>query len=277
MGIITKLFGRNDDPPPPPPRDVAAIASPLCRPAVRLAKSAAETRSYLGGTPPLPAGTVWPAKGSHSLAFLACIDLESLRMASVVPWLPPSGRLLFFYDTEHQPWGFDPRDRGSWAVIHATDPSTPAVRQSPTRPLPRHGVSFESIKSFPSWERPEVSALQLTDAEAETLIDMKSAVYRDEPCHQVDGFPSPIQGDEMELECQLVSNGIYCGDSSGYESAEAAALRGGASEWRLLLQVDSDDDLKVMWGDGGVLYFWIREADARVGRFGNAWVVLQCF
>ena len=104
----------------------------------------------------------------------------------------------------------------------------------------------------------------------------RRAVYGDGPCHQVDGFPSPIQGDEMELECQLVSNGIYCGDSSGYESAEAAALRGGASDWRLLLQVDSDDDLKMMWGDGGVLYFWIREADARAGRFENTWVVLQC-
>jgi uncharacterized protein YwqG len=198
-------------------------------------------------------------------------------MTSAMPWLPPSGRLLFFYDTEKQPWGFDPRDRGGWAVLHTIDLSTSPVRPSPTPPLPRHGVSFESITSFPSWERPEVSALQLTDAEADSLIDMKSAVYRNGPCHQVDGFPNPIQGDDMELECQLVSNGLYCGNSSGYESAEAAALRGGASEWRLLLQVDSDDDLKVMWGDGGVLYFWIREADARAGRFDNAWVVLQCF
>jgi uncharacterized protein YwqG len=32
----------------------------------------------------------------------------------------------------------------------------------------------------------------------------------------------------------------------------------------------------VMWGDGGVLYFWIREADARARRFDQAWVVLQC-
>jgi uncharacterized protein YwqG len=277
MGIITKLFGRNGGDPPPPPRDVAALVAPICRSAVRLVKSAGESRSYLGGTPPLAAGTAWPTKGADALTFLACLDLESLREVSVLPWLPPSGRLLFFYDTENQPWGFDPKHRGGWAVLHTADASTAATRQPPTPALPRIGVSFESVRSVPSWERPEVSALQMTDAEADTLVDLQSAVYRKEPCHQVDGFPNPIQGDEMELECQLVSHGIYCGDASGYESAKAAALRGGASEWKLLLQVDSDDDLKVMWGDGGVLYFWIREGDARAGRFENAWVVLQCF
>jgi uncharacterized protein YwqG len=80
----------------------------------------------------------------------------------------------------------------------------------------------------------------------------------------------------MELECQLASNGVYCGEPAAYRDPETARLREGAEDWRLLLQFDSDDDLEVMWGDGGVLYFWIREQDARAGRFDNAWVVLQC-
>jgi uncharacterized protein YwqG len=97
------------------------------------------------------------------------------------------------------------------------------------------------------------------------------------PHHQVWGFPDPIQGDEMELECQLVSHGLYCGDSSGYLSREAAPLKDGARDWRLLLQIDTDEELGVMWGDGGILYFWIREEDARAGRFDQAWAVLQCY
>ena len=90
------------------------------------------------------------------------------------------------------------------------------------------------------------------------------------------GFPNPVQGDAMELECQLASNGIYAGEPSANEEPRAKALADGAGDWRLLLQVDSDDSLNVMWGDAGILYFWIREQDARARRFDRAWLVLQC-
>jgi uncharacterized protein YwqG len=40
--------------------------------------------------------------------------------------------------------------------------------------------------------------------------------------------------------------------------------------------MDTDDELDVMWGDGGMLYFWVEEEAARAGRFDNVWLVLQC-
>ena len=274
MGILKGLFGRKE--PPPPPRDVLALAQPLTRRALHLRTSVEDASSHLGGTPLLPAGFAWPSKDGAPLTFLACLDLVRLQAALPVPWLPPSGRLLFFYDAEKQPWGFDPKDRGSFVVVHATaDAATLPV--PPASPLPRRSVSFGLIETYPSWERPEVEALQLTDAEAEILIDARLAAYGESPHHQVWGFPDPIQGDEMELECQLVSHGLYCGDSSGYLSREAATLKEGARDWRLLLQIDTDEDLGVMWGDSGILYFWIREEDARAGRFDQAWAVLQCY
>ncbi|HZI81699.1 MAG TPA: YwqG family protein [Vicinamibacterales bacterium] len=273
MGILKRLFGPPE--PEPPPRGVLALAAPLARPAVHVVKSTGQTPSYLGGTPPLPGGMAWPSRDGTPLTFLACLDLASLHATLPVPWLPATGRLLFFYDAEKQPWGFDPKDRGSWAVMRAGDGPDVASPAAVTA-LARHAVTFTKIDSYPSWERPEVTALGLTDAEAEILIDASDAVFGKAPHHQVGGFPDPVQGDEMELECQLVSHGLYCGDSSGYLSRQAATLRDGAADWRLLLQVDSDDDLGVMWGDGGILYFWIREEDARAGRFDQAWVVLQC-
>jgi uncharacterized protein YwqG len=274
MGLLKRLFGPKE--PPPPPRDVMALALPFAQPAVHIVKSAGETSSYVGGAPLLPTGAAWPSKGGVPLTFLADLDLAPLHAASPLPWLPPAGRLLFFYDAENQPWGFDPKDRGSWAVLFAADGAPASSAPPGESALTRHAVTFKRIDTYPSWERPEVAALKLSDAEAEILIDASDAVFEKAPHHQVGGFPDPIQGDEMELECQLVSNGLYCGDSSGYLSSRASALRGGAGEWRLLLQIDSDDDLGVMWGDGGILYFWIREADARAGRFDQAWVVLQC-
>ena len=274
MGILKGLFGRKE--PPPPPRDVLALAAPLKRPAVHLRKSADDAPSHFGGTPLLPAGTSWPSRDGAPLTFLACLDLATLRASLPVPWLPPSGRLLFFYDAEKQPWGFDPKDRGSFVVIHAGDDAAP-IAAPPGAALPRRNVALGVIETYPSWERPEVASLQLTDAEAEMLIDARLAAYGEAPHHQVWGFPDPIQGDEMELECQLVSHGLYCGDSSGYLSREAASLKAGATDWRLLLQIDTDEDLGVVWGDGGMLYFWIREEDARAGRFDHAWAVLQCY
>jgi uncharacterized protein YwqG len=276
VSILKGLFGGKKPPSPPPPsRDVMALAAPLARRAAHLVKSAGESRSFFGGNPPLPAGTAWPSKGGAPLTFLACLDLASLQAVVPVVWLPASGRLLFFYDDKNQPWGFDPKDRGGWAVMLAgDDPETPAPPAVTS--LSRRAITFHAIDSYPSWERAEVAALGLDDAEAEALIEASSAVYGEQPCHQVGGFPAPIQGDEMELESQLASNGLYVGDASGYESGKAAELRDGAKDWRLLLQFDSDDDLDVMWGDAGMLYFWVREQDARAGRFGDVWLVMQC-
>lgn len=66
----------------------------------------------------------------------------------------------------------------------------------------------------------------------------------------------------MQLECQLASNGIYVGDSSGYNHPKRRALENGATDWQLLFQIDSDEKgLGTMWGDVGRVYFWIRQQD----------------
>ena len=80
----------------------------------------------------------------------------------------------------------------------------------------------------------------------------------------------------MDLECQLVSNGLYCGDSSGYNDPRRERLEAGRSDWILLLQLDSDDDAGMMWGDCGMLYFWIKKSDLKDNMFENCWMILQC-
>jgi uncharacterized protein YwqG len=80
----------------------------------------------------------------------------------------------------------------------------------------------------------------------------------------------------MYSECQLVTHGLYCGDDRFAADPRVPALRAGARDWRLLLQVDSDDESAMMWGDAGRLYFWIRRQDLALARFDAAWVITQC-
>jgi len=186
--------------------------------------------------------------------------------------------LLFFYDDDKQPWGFDPADRGGWAVLHVPDVSATATQPAHESSglLPYSSVALQSIQVLPSGERPDVQALNLADDEFDKYVEIADQRFRGFPKHQLLGLPSPVQDDAMELQCQLASNGVNCGSPEGYATARAKQLEGGAQNWRLLLQMDSDDDLGVMWGDVGMLYFWIEEAAARNGDFSNVWLVLQC-
>ena len=142
--------------------------------------------------------------------------------------------------------------------------------------LPHCNVHFEPVEVFPSCFRGPVDKLGLTDKEFDQYCSTLEAVFDGSPKHQISGFPSPVQGDDMELECQLVANGLYCGDGSGYDDPRAKDLRSGAANWRLLLQLDSDDELNVMWGDMGMIYYWVEEDKASRGDFSNTWLVLQC-
>ncbi len=54
------------------------------------------------------------------------------------------------------------------------------------------------------------------------------------------------------------------------------ALKPGMGQWVTLLQIDTDDDLGVMWGDVGLIYYMIREQDLRALKFDQHWLVLQC-
>jgi uncharacterized protein YwqG len=81
----------------------------------------------------------------------------------------------------------------------------------------------------------------------------------------------------MRLECEMASNGLYCGTSEPYKAARARGLDVTAKRWRLLAQFDSDDSLSWMWGDAGRLYFWVPGDFLEAGRFECVWGVEQCY
>lgn len=241
--------------------------------------------SKIGGLPNLPEDIAWPSWKESSLAFLCQIAMAELPADAPVRLILGEGCLYFFYDQEQSSWGFDPEDAGSWRVIHSKLPPSPDVRAAPEDLgddclYAEKWLRFQPIASLPDGERLEPHLTAADDAAMERMLDdldeQKHALYGGEPHHQIGGYPDVVQNDGMELECQLASHGLFCGDSSGYEDPRAADLEAGAADWGLLLQLDTDDDTGMMWGDCGMLYFWIREADLAAGDLDKCWMILQC-
>lgn len=248
--------------------------------AVVLEYGEGQTACRLGGAPRLPESIDWPQRKGRPLAFVAELDLAAIRAVDGPEWLPASGFLHLFYDAEDQPWGFDPADRDGWKIILSDDVvetamQTPSALSADAVFAPVR-LKGRSAMTYPTTERldlsPEVGRTFAFEP-VQALLDSDLGIG---PRHQVGGYPAPIQGDGMELESQLASNGIFMGGPASYSDDRIAALEAGAADWRLLLQIDSDEEAGMMWGDVGILYVWVREQDARAGNFSNPWIILQC-
>ncbi len=260
-------------------RDITSLVDPLVRRAAHLVVVEAPSKSYLGGDPQLPPAILWPTWKEGRVGFLARISMAQLNRVHPVSWLPNSGALLFFYDMDEQPWGFDPKDRGGCVVLHVPDlpfPVDPSTAKANTSVLPHKNVAFREVATYPGSDRDIIQKLKLSDDEFNAYLDIAGNDFAGMSRHQVSGYPAAVQSDNMELECQLASNGLYYGDGTGYADPRAKALSAGASDWRLLFQMDTDDDLDLMWGDSCTVYIWVREQYAKAGRFENPWLILQC-
>ena len=77
--------------------------------------------SRFGGNPDVPPDFVWPTYEGEDhknvvkerplsfLAQFACADLAPFDKEHL---LPDHGLLSFFYESNSQPWGYDPKDKG---------------------------------------------------------------------------------------------------------------------------------------------------------------------
>jgi uncharacterized protein YwqG len=260
--------------------DREAIAQ-LGRPALHISQDrAAHGFCKFGGLPVVPEGFEWPTWEGESLSFLLQLRLSEVNGDGYLPDLPKAGLLYVFNFAEQSPWGYDPNDRGSWRVLFFEETDGVKAQASPdgfdTRYEEKY-VRARPIVTYPPMEDPRIGKL-LGDNSAlrDRYDELLTSVYDGEPSHHLGGYPDPIQSADMDLECQLVSNGLSCGDGAGYDDIRRNELEAGRGEWMLLLQIDTDDDIEMMWGDDGPLYFWIREADLKAKNFDDIWMILQC-
>lgn len=248
--------------------------------------------SRFAGVPDVPKGFIWPKYHGKPLTHLAQIRLSDVAPFDIEKKLPKTGWLYFFFEETDPKWGFDPKDRGAFRVLYYNVPPARLVRAKLPGQLSGGEagykpclLEFKGGKELPYAGDERFDALGIDANEAKEIkayeeILSKKLGYnpQDSGYHHLLGYPQAIQND-MRLECQLVTNGLYCGDSSGYNDPRADRLLGGAKDWNLLLQIDTDEERGPgwMWGDVGRLYFWIRDQDLASRKFDAAWMVLQCY
>lgn len=258
-------------------REIAALSRPAIgidvRPCAQNALALGDPR--FGGVPDVPTDFRWPTYRKRPLAFLGQMDLSVIPKVNGSP-LPRSGTLAFFYDVESMEWGFDPKNRGC-AYVGYFDQGTPLVR---TMPPVKAAVSPPCELTFTSRvdlaDSGDLLFRSIESTLSEEHLDaywrVLSALHPRE-YHHLLGHPQLVQND-MRLECQLVTSGVYMG-SGGSDAARKRAAPA-AVDWELLLQLDTDERTGWMWGDCGRIYFWIRKQDLAACRFENTWLVLQC-
>jgi uncharacterized protein YwqG len=220
--------------------------------------------------------------GPVPLSFIGQVQLDEVPEPGLVG-LPGNGRLLFFYDVLNSPGSYDPAARRSGQVVYVPD-GAGVVRRAPegldgSAVFQTASMIFETEWTLP--DDPRVEGIELNpwaeDEGGAAYAKLIGEIYGEgSVVHRMGGNAQPIQND-MRLEAQLVTNGIWCGDQRGYQDPRRAALEAGAADWQLLLQVDTDEDGPGwMWGDAGRLYFWIRQQDLRELDFERVWCSEQC-
>lgn len=240
---------------------------------------ARSVHSRFGGEALLPSGHAWPAtRSGEPLCFIGQINSTEVGVPDGVPSLPPRTLLAFFYDADGQEaWGFDPDDVQYWRVVAVElAAAQPVETPDDAQAFSPHRVVPEAAVTIPHYWEPRIETLWNADAEA--LGNLYRELNPDDvaPYHRLFGWPDLVQN-PMQLECQLAANGINVGGPEGYRDPRAAGLAAGAADWMLLLQVDTDHDIGWTWGDVGMIYYWIRAADLRAGRFDRVWMIFQCY
>ena len=238
--------------------------------------------SRIGGRPDLPREAQWPTHQGEPLSFIAQVRLEEVLWKP--EGLPEKGLLSFFYNAADQPWGYDPEEAGQWRVLYHAEADRLERRLVPDGLKPvvefdASAVDFSVQTTLPDWNALVFRQMGFAENETERYIALTEQVAEHNapayPVHRLLGNPDQVQG-EMQLKCQLVAHGIDCGDPSGYQDPRRAELEPGAAGWMLLLQIDSEDETEMIWGDFGSIYFWIHEEDLRKRDFEKMWVILQC-
>ena len=222
---------------------------------------------------------------NRPLAFLAQINLAEASQYDRTGLLPTSGVLSFFYETMSMEWGFEPRHEGYARVYYFPETEGLVPTQIPEETkewsVGEQALSFaDAVSLLSSFAYSRRSGREVdwdTYNELRAEFGYDAAAHADNPMKML-GYADEIQN-EMEPECELYSRGIDEDMQEELSEEEQAELvRNAADRWVLLFQMGTveDGETELMYGDCGLIYFWIRKEDLAARNFDNVHLILQC-
>ena len=246
--------------------------------------------SKVGGRPDLPTDVEWPMWKDYHQSFLAQINLADVPSAST---LPASGLLSFFYAAEAMIE--DPEFYGDPHTCRVIYTPPGQLDENTRRVTPEelgeefvlkpNRVEFVPTLCVPPSESAILESLGLGwnsnrkdfDKYWRTFLKRFNKRQSTGNCiHRFLGHADPIQGD-MQFSCEMNTQGLSWEEILKSE-AERQRVKQSALGWRLLLQIDSEEEKTGMtWGDVGRVYFWIKEEDMDARRYDRVVCEMQCY
>lgn len=222
--------------------------------------------SKVGGQPYLPKQSAWP-KGADGRPLFFLAQLNFAEMPALAPF--PDAGIVQFYINDDDLYGMD-FDNGEnkdhfQVLFHATVEQNPALLQNS---LPEQDCDEEMLPHHPDESYP------LTFTLAEEVAPITD--YR---FYQHFGADFFRQFGEQEwdvmgaFEKSLRAQGHKVG---GYAYFTQDDPRRPEDPMLLLLQLDSDETMDLMWGDMGVGHFFIREKDLLARDFSRVLYDWDC-
>lgn len=289
----------------------AARIADLAKPCILLGPGSVDDAapmgaSRLGGQPDMPPDMDWPTRPPFTpeweapnasqaekdvrnrdwpLSFVAQVDFAELHAVSPLDGFPSAGRLLFFCDPVDWPWG-EAADQARVRIVFTELPRERLKRRAfpgafgdpMARELMPRGHAFKprallptgwllpppsryiNALDWPGWANAQHDAYELFWFALCARYPETFAPNGRSEIHQVGGIAWSIQ-ELVEAKCAINAD-------DGPQFADA---------WQLVLQIDSDVEIGMEWGDTGRLYVCARKQDLAAGRFDRCWTVMQCY
>ncbi|XMB72999.1 YwqG family protein [Mycoplasmatota bacterium WC30] len=209
----------------------------------------------LGGMPDLPHIDIWPEENGVKLSFLLQVNIQDVKKFDKNSYLPVEGLLLFFYDNINQPW----KSNGKGIkVLHIKNEDL--RRMSKPSNIDEIDVFKEvAVKIKSKYSIPITDDLYFfTDEEENNYFRI------------VEGNPEQetyLLGNPIEIQSDILEENkhVFPKETENID------------DWILLLQVDSEYEAKMLWGDAGKLYFLINKNDLAQEEFSKIRLLLQCY